>query len=74
MSPQVRLFCYPDDDGQFTSTSGMSLDVHVPDPGVLIHAVLERLRSAYPLVAIRVEHDDGAEAATWHVYRDGLPD
>lgn len=74
MSPRVRLYCYPDDDGHFTSASASSLEIHGPDPGLLVHAVLERLRSTYPGVVIRVEDGDGADVTTWHVYRDGLPD
>lgn len=70
MSPVVRLHCYPLEDGD--CTSGVSLEMDLPDSVPIVEDVLATLRATYPRVAIRVE-PGGDEVAVWHVHRDGLP-
>jgi hypothetical protein len=70
VSPTVRLHTYPAEDGDFSS--GVTLELEVPEDALLVEEVLARLRGRYPGVAIRVEDGDGTDRH-WHVYRDGLP-
>jgi hypothetical protein len=76
MSPRVQLVLYPDGDSAFTAHSqvGPTLDVPSASLEEVVRSVVDHLREKYPLAAIRVTaatHDDFD--ATWHVYRDGLP-
>lgn len=79
MSPSVRLICYPDGDGAFSTHATLTLRIDLPDsysPEQVVGEIERRLRATYPLASILVERGDGdgdatAGMATWHVYRDG---
>ena len=79
MSPSVRLICYPDGDGAFTTHASLTLRIDLPDsysPAEVVQEIERRLRATYPLASIMVEQDTGdrrepAAMPTWHVYRDG---
>lgn len=68
----MRLQCYPPEDGEFSS--GVTLEIDVPEGSPLADQVISKLRARYPGVAIRIEESEASgPELTWHVYRDGLP-